>query len=338
MGRGDLKLVTSRHWDSWLFFIKIKAYCIWELIDPSKNEKPKNLEEPEEPLLITDPLSSSDEIAFAIKLHEIAMEDYTDSYDDYSHQQQSLIKIIDLIYDTVSTSNNAFLQGIEAHPWDLLRALQAKLAPSDRARSVELKRLYKKLVAGPAPKQSLHAWIMKYDLMYVRAQHVGIAEVKDGRRAYIELTFAIEKYDPILAQMAQWEMSSIKPEDYEEAHVKLIQRSRHLIEFSNARASADRVFSAAESNDKDEPKGETSFRSSTAKPGRCVCGQEHWYGECWYLRPDHPKKPSHWKGNHTTTQKVQDKLETQPELKAKIDRALARSKKHEARARMTRNT
>lgn len=343
MGRDDLELISSKDWDLWFSVVKSKAvaYHIWDLIDPSKNEKPKNLEEPEaptEPSLITAPLSSSEEIAKAIELYGEATEDYTISYEEYDHQQQYLVKIIDFIYDTVSTSNFAFLQGIEAHPWDLLRALQAKLAPSDQARSLELQRLYKKLVAGPAPKQSLEAWINKYDVMYVRAQCAGIAEVKDGERAYVDLTFAIEKYDPILARMAQWEMSSIKPEDYEEAHLKLIQRSRDHIRLSNIRASADIVFSPAESNDKNEPKGETSFRSSTAKPGRCVCGIEHWYGECWYLRPDHPKKPSNWKGNRTTAQKVQDKLETQPELKAKIDKALARSKKHEARAGMTRHT
>ena len=54
--------------------------------------------------------------------------------------------------------NVTFIQNVEPHPWNVLRALKNTLAPSDQAQSLEVDQRYRKLCKGPGT-QDLEAWL-----------------------------------------------------------------------------------------------------------------------------------------------------------------------------------
>ena len=90
------------------------------------------------------------------------MAKYKRELQEQKEQKEAMAKVIRFIYDTTSVSNLTYIQKVEIHPWNVLRALQDRLAPSDAARSLELKQQYHRLRRGPTNRQNVDAWLDDY--------------------------------------------------------------------------------------------------------------------------------------------------------------------------------
>ena len=66
--------------------------------------------------------------------------------------------LISFIQETTSAQNITLIQKVKSYPWDLLRALMNRLAPSDEAQSLEVNHSYHKLCKGPG-SQGLDIWL-----------------------------------------------------------------------------------------------------------------------------------------------------------------------------------
>lgn len=158
----DLILATSKDWDSWLAIIKSKAvgYQIWDLINPSKPTRPAYIAtKPVKPTLNLP--EGNDAAAQAatvtiLSLYKIHKDEFKTDLEEWKEQHQAFTKIIDFIHDTVTIHNIVFIQKAEVHPWNYLRALKSRLAPSDQERMLELETQYAKLSRGPG-KQDIEA-------------------------------------------------------------------------------------------------------------------------------------------------------------------------------------
>ena len=337
MSKRELKLVQTKDWDQWISQVRTKAtgYRIWDLINPSKDSRPTSRTEPLEPVYTPPLVTTIDTIAKAEADHKMAKKDYHTAYLKWNQEQESFVKIIDFIYDTVSASNIAFLQHCEVHPWDLLRTLQKRLAPTDSARSLELERLYKKLSAGPTQNQSVMAWIDEYCQMYPLAKHIGVAEVTDGKRALRDFIIAISKFNPVLAQFAERDLDKIKPGGHEDYQTELTEEFRNYLRMHKVENDHPAAFAASEAkdkdSDKDKPKGKTSLKDKDAKAPKCICLKLHWYYDCFYLNENHPKKPANWKPDPEMLKQIQDKLANDPEFKTKVERSIKRAQQIETR-------
>ncbi|KAL8717048.1 MAG: hypothetical protein Q9225_005675 [Loekoesia sp. 1 TL-2023] len=138
----ELKLASSKDWDAWITIVKGKAiaYRIWDLIDPSKVEKPTPLEKPEEPELDIPDNEEEEEYTKLLVRYKLQMAKYKSQRSKWKEQHESFTKLIDFIYDTITVANIVYIQKIEVHPWNILRALKQKLAPPDSAYSLGVRK------------------------------------------------------------------------------------------------------------------------------------------------------------------------------------------------------
>lgn len=324
----ELKLSSSKDWDAWLTVIRAKAtgYQIWGLIDPAKTERP-SLDEPTEPDLDS---MSGDKIELRYK---IAYTKYKREYQVWQKQTEGLAKIISHIFDTTSITNITYIQDIEVHPWIVLRALKARLAPTDDARSFELEQQYNRLVKGPIARQSVEAWLDEYLKMYTLGKQVKIAEVVDSKRAYRDFLQAIEKTAPTFAEVHQLLLDGVNATiDYDAQILQTIEKFRHHVRLKEAKkgkgGASHSAFATDEGKTSDESKalegGKPSFRGNKQQLPPCYCGYKHYFHQCWYL--NEAKRPSNW----TPDPDIQKKVDTamkDPDKRAKVDRNLAHNVK-----------
>lgn len=253
------------------------SLLVWDLINPSKDEKPLHRIEPTKPEPAVFPAgASAEDKSEAKEDYKEAKKDYKEDYSRWKHEVESFAKIIEYIYDTVSASNVIFIQDVEVHPWDILRALKARLAPTDSARMLEVERLYKKVSTGPTTKQSYEAWLDDYIQMYSKAKHIGVAEVKDPRRAYRDFLLAISDPAPILAQTHEFLLDEVT--DHEAQHFKLIDKFRNHVRLHDIKHTAahHHAFAAEEGSSSKEEKGKgkgrgnASYRGQSPGPPPCI--------------------------------------------------------------------
>lgn len=343
-------LAQTKDWDPWIAIAKAKAVQarIWGFIDPSQPTKPQELEEPDYPTYIPpigippNVVASPEQISDAQEAHKDAKFRFKQQYNKYEDQRKGIASMVEWIYANVSASNLAFLRFVEPYPWDLLRTLQSRIAPTDSARIMEMERWYKTLIKGIKPNQSIEAWLDEYSQMYPQAKHVGVAEVKDARRALRDFVFIIYNSAPALAQ--NYELQLDKFTDHEAQHHKLIEEFRNHVRLHDIKPNSFHAFAATDGNDssadsekgkgkgkgRGKGKGNNPSFNGNNKPPKCLCEFEHFYRDCFYIAEyfgwSHPKKPANWKANKDKMKKIKDKLDGDEEERKKCEKAIKRAK------------
>ena len=315
----ELKLGSSKDWDAWLSVVRAKAtgYSIWSLIDPSTETRPMGKTEPTEPDIEAQAGADFNEKLARFK---IASSKYKKALQDWKEQKDSMAKIISHIYDTTTVTNLSFIQTVEVHPWNVLRALKARLAPSDSARSLELEQQYNRMTKGPSNRQNIDAWLDDYLKMLTLAKQAKIAEVTDSKRAYRDFLHSIEKTAPTFAEVYELQLETVT--DHEAQLIALIDVFRHHMRMKEARKGKGTISNSAfvadedkDSNDRDSSRTPTpSFRGHQHEHPSCYCGGKHQYGDCFYI--NEKVRPKGWK--------------LKPEIMAKIEEAMKDSKKRKS--------
>ena len=330
----EVKLITSKDWDAWIAIVKGKAtgYLIWDLVNPALTTKPTVLIEPIEPAF---PAISADAAANSASLtaYKLNMTRYKSQVSMWEKQHASFTKLIDFIYSTVGKANLIYLQNTEVHPWDFLRALKAKLAPSDSARSLAVEKEYHRLKAGPGSRRDVEAWVDDWSQTLVQAKDNNLAEALDNRRVYRDFLLAIEKHAPVLAQFCVYGEDNIT--DYQAAlaiaEEKFRQHIRlHDVGKGGVSHSAFATDENEKSNQNHKESKKPSYKGKVTEPGECLCGVKQWYGDCDYLRTDRPGRPQNFRPDPVIKRKVEEKLKD-PKTKEKANKALERSRKFEAK-------
>lgn len=152
MSKREVRLALTSDWDQWIYAVRSKAtgYRVWPYIDPVLTPKPKQMEEPMQPVLDIPNGLTPTQAAEIRRDHKEQKSDWKEQQVKWEHIHDGLSKIIDFIHDSVAVGPQAFLQHVkEIHPWDLLHILQDRNAPPDSARKLEVERLYGRLKVGP---------------------------------------------------------------------------------------------------------------------------------------------------------------------------------------------
>ena len=116
----------------------------------------------------------------------------------------------------------------------MLRALKARLAPSDAARSLDLEQQYERLRKGPSNRQNVEAWLDDYLKMYTLAKESNLAEIKDSKRAYRDFLHAIEKVAPTYAETLQVLLDDVTT-PYDEQLLLIAEKFRHHMRLQEAK-------------------------------------------------------------------------------------------------------
>ena len=207
---------------------KSTSQHIWNLVNPALNTKPAALPESQEPVMPLIPdTSSAEDSSRALSKYKLQVTKYETDLARWENQQASLASILDFLYASISKANLVYLERVEVHPWDYLRALKAKLAPSDLARSFAIEKEYHRVKTGPTSRQSIEAWIDEWTHTLARARNNGLAEASDQKRIYRDFLLAVENYAPTLSSVCKLGMSSTT--DFTTALATAEERFRHYI-------------------------------------------------------------------------------------------------------------
>ena len=100
------------------------------------------------PLAHADPTVNLYNQAAALSVYKIQKEEQRTKEALFKKQLTLFSKIIDFIYNTVSAYNQVFFEKVEVYPWDYLRALKVRLAPTDSARIISIEDKYNEVKVG----------------------------------------------------------------------------------------------------------------------------------------------------------------------------------------------
>ena len=309
-------LTKPADWDDWISLIRSRAINndIWHLVNPELPEKPQTLPEQEVPSFILPPAGQPID-RDALELYKIQNSLYKTQLGKYECQKKAFGDLISFIQETTSAQNITLIQKVEPYPWDLLRALKNRLAPSDEARSLEVEQSYHKLCKGPR-SQDLETWLDEWVTTYTKAKELGIFEVS-GTRPIRDFLMAARHRETSFADVQMARLDENRSNNL----FDLIEKFRQHLRLQRLQqpASTKDTHSAFPAN------LSPSFRGKqvSGPPKPCLCGDTHWLADCYYLVPE--KRPKEWKPEGDKQKLVEDALRDS-RTKAWAERTLEKRK------------
>jgi len=148
-------LSKPEDWDQWLYIIEERArhHDIWDLCDPSKETEPSL---PQRPGAYPTVQTISQDKTLPSQLTETERQDLVALKDDYKEASRAydryLIGARDVtkyLLETVTNKNLTYIERSCPSVYLKLKALKARLAPTNRARELELSNRYNALKKAP---------------------------------------------------------------------------------------------------------------------------------------------------------------------------------------------
>ena len=309
-------LAKPADWDDWISLIRSRAINndIWHLVNPELPEKPQTLPEQEVPSFILPPAGQPID-RDALELYKIQNSLYKTQLGKYECQKKAFGDLISFIQETTSAQNITLIQKVEPYPWDLLRALKNRLAPSDEARSLEVEQSYHKLCKGPR-SQDLETWLDEWVTTYTKAKELGIFEVS-GTRPIRDFLMAARHRETSFADVQMARLDENRSNNL----FDLIEKFRQHLRLQRLQqpASTKNTHSAFSAHSSPSFRGKQVSRP----PKPCLCGDTHWLADCYYLIPE--KRPKGWEPNADKQKLVDDALKDS-RTKAWAERTLEKRK------------
>ena len=317
------KVVLSKpsDWDAWIYYVRTRATNsrVWSLVNPDLTTRPASLDESEEPGIDI----PADGILpdGTLDLYKLRKEQYKTQLAKFERQQKAFADLITFTQETIAAHNAVFIQKVEPHPWDLLRALKKRFAPSDDARCLDIEQRYHKLKKGPG-SQDLEKWLDEWVTVYTQATDYKIGEVSAGRPIR-DFLLAIRGNEPSYSDTKRAHL----PKDTD--MLDLVEDFRQYIRVNETLKASNPTQSAfaiespsirtnSNSNQTSNHGNNSSLRGNRQDPPTCLCGTTHWYADCYYLNQD--RRPTGWTPRQDTQQKVDQALQNQ-KTRAAVERA-----------------
>lgn len=195
-------LSKASDWDKWLYLVQSRAKTtrIWDLVDPSKATKPTQLSEPQFPEL-AEPREGQAITPEAYEAYRSQSVRYRDLFTRFKRQEKALSDLTTYIQSSISIDNLSFIISTEPHPWNILRALQKRLTPTDQARLIELELQYRQLYKPPK-LQGIEQWLKQWETFYTEATKHKLWEV-EGQKPIRDFLFTLQPIEPAFVAACQ---------------------------------------------------------------------------------------------------------------------------------------
>ena len=316
-------LTGPNDWDEWLEVVKTKAEAgkVWKYVDPSKPKDEETLTRPEVPKAKdVNPAKSTISELTPDELDELKLlrYDFKHQLQIYERQDAALSTLKSFIQETISQTFLPYTFKKES-TYDVLVALWQRVAPTDRAKKLELTQRYAKLKKAPK-SHNIEAWLQSWEQTYTECKELKLPIVEDNLPLYDFLYAASDIASEFTAVwtvnlQAMEEESKQLPDIF-----RIISLFRDHQRLANVRKS--KPASAFPTTLKDQAlessSGDTKEPKSDSKKWTCICGEEHRFSACPYLIES--KRPQGWTANPEVQKKVHEKLK-QAGVKKAVEKA-----------------
>ena len=320
--RTTIILTGPNDWDEWLEVIKTKAEAgkVWEYVDPSQEkDKLKTLNRPEVPKAKdVNPAKNTISELTPDELDELKLlrYDFKHCLQLYERQDTALSTLKSFIQETISRPFLSYTFKKES-TYEVLVSLRQRVAPSDRARKLELTQWYTKLKKAPK-SHNIDTWLQSWEQTYTECKDLKLPIVEDNLPLY---DFLYAASDVASEFTAVWTVNLQTMEEENKTLpdlYRMISLFRDHQRLANARkGKAASAFPAALKDQVlESSSGDTKESKTDSKKWPCICGLEHKLSECLYLIES--KRPQGWTADPEVQKKVDEKLK-QPGVKKAVD-------------------
>ena len=316
-----LILSSTTQWDKWFFYIKDEARSlrVWQYLDQSKPEL--LLTRPNRPVysdIKEGAVRFGDLSAIEQQEYQFIQGNYVADEKEYALNARNYARINTLINSSVNSNYWIYLRDAET-PYQKLRVLKQRFAPSDRARELQVAAEYRLLLRAPK-YQDTDKWLLNWERIYQEALSIDLPEVQKDRPSYDFLN-AVKTLD---AGFASTNLNTLLQGINPTSLLQLIDRFRdwRRITTSESKSASHSAFITQNEPPAEPPAAPQNKQKGPYKP-TCLCGEKHWYAECYYVNPAGNPRPTSWRAE--TQERINQAMTNDPELAYKIEQSLARS-------------
>lgn len=239
--------------------------------------------------------------------------------DEYDRQEEENLKLNTFLEMTVD--RYVYEEIKRLNPREKYVALKEHFCPDGNRIGELIRRDWDEL--NDRDHRSVDKWIFDWKSTYNRAKANGVD--LGGEEASVRaINEATKRYIPELyfknrEILKAWSTTTIQ---------------RTFDQFANE--IKERMIMQEEISGPPEPKKSSKVISkrprddelpSKPQPKECLCGQRHWYRDCYYLNP--AKRPPAWKENAETRRRIDERLKSDETTKARVKRAIENFKAKE---------
>ena len=337
----QIQLQKPADWTVWLSFIRMIAENddVWNLINPDLIERPENILKPQAPVYQGSRGANIDLEAYNQWKAQMGL--HRADLAEYEKQRESMKQLIKQIQSSISADAAVLIANESSHPYNLLRALKLRFAPTDQTRKIQIEAKYHELCKGPG-NQDREMWLDAWRETYITGKALNVYEMTQ-ERPIRDFIYSIMDQDEAWANA---HLALIDEEIKEDSLFNLISKFRNHTRMKSSRKlhqSAHSAFSASaqpnqpsqQSNgqpnqaNQNQPVGrgrgggDLSYKGKQ-QPQECLCGEMHWWVDCIYLNP--AKRPYNWheQADPETAKRVNEAMKNS-DTKDYIENAIRRA-------------
>lgn len=321
-----LLLEGPKDWEEWYEVVRSSAQSrgFFELVDISAATQPPQPTRPAEPSYqdINPVAISFAGLTNPEKEHyKVLLTEYRNRLVSFNEERTAFIEINDLIQRSIARGLKTYIRGLNT-PYEMLKALKKRLAPTDRAKRLELARAYQALKKAPKA-QSLDSWLLLWETTYARAEELNLAEIQDHKALY-DFLQATKSVDAAWASayMVQVDMA-LETDTNIPTLYDVVERFRNVLRLDRAtsKAPSHTAFATLQGEAAADSETQAAQAAQAAKSSKkrsnCVCGEDHSFAQCPYLIKQ--RRDQGWSPNAQIQKQIDEKLAKNPNLKRIIE-------------------
>ena len=226
-------------------------------------------------------------------------------------QRRNLAELTHYILDRVSDDYRSRILN-EQHPRGMIQILKKRVAPTNRAKEIEVTNTWKWLKKTPKDTY-LSTWLRRWEEIYEKATELNLPEAS-GIRPVLDFLDAIEPLSDKFHNYWTEHIQNLQDEDRTDEIPDLYDilnkfrnrvRLRQLQKGKNATAFATYQNTTADKEEDGQKEKDTEKgKEKDWKPrGPCFCGLNHLLDDCDHLHES--LRPSNWKEDSKRTAQIQ---------------------------------
>ena len=323
MSEKKIQLDGPDTWSSW--YAQLKKSCagstdIWGYVNPEANITKEVPSDPEEPELIhyyvpiagataPDPLRPShlDERQYRNYIDEIRI--HREKSAKNALIREKIVVLQTWIYSTISNTNRKYIESLDSIH-EAVKLLKLKNESSIRSQQLKVRAEYKK-VQKYDNKESLTRWMERYEFIHTEAKRLKLIEIllDDG---CLDFLVALSDYDENLSTSLTLDINRRVKASEDVSLSELISTVKDHIDIHKSKKQGQQYSNSSFGT---SYKGvEENKKGDRRRKPTCMCGKEHYYGDCLYINKD-LNRPEDWKADLEIVKKIEERMKTDTKFK-----------------------
>jgi hypothetical protein len=298
----SVTLDSPANWKPWYYVTKSVAtdgeVDVWQYVNPDLAVEPAQPTEPQEPtpeLINASKQTVQTLDSTELNLYRMLTTTYNTRLRLYEQKTKEIRNVRKHIRGTISEKNITVIENLDT-PYQILKALKKRLAPTDQARQIEVAKEYGKL-KHYNKRQKVEDYLTAWETTYSEATTLDLPDVS-GNRSQLDFTQAIRAIDASYASTQDYHLSQ------KARNSEPLPQLYDLIE--DFRNNYRRIEAAKGSGSGSHSAFGTHRDQDQNRVLNCLCGEKHMYKECNYINA--LIRPKGWEGKPEIFEKINYKV------------------------------